>query len=252
MDKRRLGKTDINVSPIGLGTVKFGRNVGVKYPKEFELPSDQEIVDLLTLARHLGVNTLDTAPAYGLSEERLGRLLPGDRGDWVIIGKAGEEFRDGHSYFDFSADRIERSIEQSLERLKTSYLDALLIHSDGNDVEILSNELLINRLHDLKSQGIIRAIGASTKTVEGGKMALDLLDTVMATYNPEYKDELPVLDYAAEKGKSVLLKKVFSSGHNATPESCLKFAMDHPAVASAIIGTINPRHLQENVNALRL
>ncbi|MEM7679744.1 MAG: aldo/keto reductase [Pseudomonadota bacterium] len=251
MDQRIIASTNISVSPLGLGTVKFGRNESVKYPEGFELPSDEQIVELLTLAQHLGINMLDTAPAYGLSETRLGRLMPGKRSDWVIIGKAGEEFRDGQSYFDFTAARVEMSVERSLERLNTNYLDALLLHSDGRDVEILSDDILIQKLHDLKTQGLVKAIGASTKTVEGGKMALDLLDTAMVTYNPEHTEELPVLDYALEQGKSVLLKKVFSSGHNASPEECLKLALSHPAVASAIVGTINPKHLTDNVTAAK-
>ena len=89
MDKINLGNTGINVSRLGLGTVKFGRNKGVKYPKGFELPSDKECAALLELSQELGINMLDTAPAYGTSEERLGKVLTGQRDRWVIVGKAG-------------------------------------------------------------------------------------------------------------------------------------------------------------------
>lgn len=246
---RQLGLTDLSVSPIGLGTVKFGRNQGVKYPEGFELPSDEELVDLLALAKNLGINMLDTAPAYGTSEERLGNLLKGQREDWVIVGKAGEEFEDGESYFDFTPSSFEKSLERTLKRLNTDYIDALLIHSDGNDEDILSNDALIKKLYEFKSQGLVKAIGASTKTVTGGLMTLDLLDIVMATYNPTYTDEKAVLDHADEIGKGVLLKKVFASGHHASPAECLKFAFDHPGTSAAIIGTINPKHLKENVEA---
>ena len=70
--RRMLGNTGIEVSIISLGTVKFGRNQGVKYPKLFNLPTDAEIAALLHDAKQLGINLLDTAPAYGKSEERLG------------------------------------------------------------------------------------------------------------------------------------------------------------------------------------
>ncbi|HAY54731.1 MAG TPA: aldo/keto reductase, partial [Gammaproteobacteria bacterium] len=63
MTRRPLGQTDLLLSPIGLGTVKIGRNTDVKYPEGFELPSDQVVVDLLKLAASLGINCLDTAPA---------------------------------------------------------------------------------------------------------------------------------------------------------------------------------------------
>jgi aryl-alcohol dehydrogenase-like predicted oxidoreductase len=256
MDKRQLGQTALHISPLGLGTVKFGRNQGVKYPHGFELPSEEELAALLSLAQSLGINTLDTAPAYGLSEERLGRLLADQRDDWIIIGKAGEEFDStkdgGESSYHFTPDHFEMSLERSLKRLNTNYIDALLIHSDGNDVEILQNDALIRKLHDFKDQGLIKAHGASTKTVDGGKMALDLLDIVMATYNPIYTDEKPVLDYAAELGKGVLLKKALSSGHvdklgGADPvQHAMDFAFAHPGVTGMIVGTINPAHMKHN------
>ena len=75
----KLGRCDLETGRISLGTVKFGRNTDVKYPKKFELPEDKVIVDLLSKAQELGVNLLDTAPAYGNSEHRIGQLLPGRR-----------------------------------------------------------------------------------------------------------------------------------------------------------------------------
>ncbi len=97
MELRALGTTGLRVSTLGLGTVKLGRNQGVKYPQPFELPSDQQALALLELAWDLGINLLDTAPAYGLSEERLGRLLRQCRRDWVIVTKVGEVFQNGQS-----------------------------------------------------------------------------------------------------------------------------------------------------------
>ena len=106
---RPLGSTGMEVSCLGLGTVKIGRNEGVKYPTGFDLPDDQQVRELLTLARELGINLIDTAPAYGSSEERLGQLLT-NRQDWVICSKVGEEFVDGKSFFNFSAAHLRRSI----------------------------------------------------------------------------------------------------------------------------------------------
>ena len=249
MDKRELGSTGLQISPLGLGTVKFGRNQGVKYPQGFELPDDSTLTELLALAKDLGINTLDTAPAYGTSEERLGKLLEGQRGDWVIIGKAGEEFENGESIYNFTPEHFEMSIERSLKRLNTDYIDVLLLHSDGNDLENLSDDI-IAKLQDFKQRGLVRAIGASTKTAEGGIRALEHMDVVMATYTADYKDEGPALDYAATHNKGVILKKVLSSGHNTNIDDAFKFAFSHPAVSAAIIGTINPDHLKQNVEAL--
>ena len=60
---RPLGNSSIKVSPLGLGTVKFGRNIGLKYPSDFSLPTDLELALLLQRAKELGINFLDTAPA---------------------------------------------------------------------------------------------------------------------------------------------------------------------------------------------
>jgi aryl-alcohol dehydrogenase-like predicted oxidoreductase len=250
MEKRQLGQTGISVSPLGLGTVKFGRNEQVKYPAAFDIPDEDFLANLLALASDLGINMLDTAPSYGESEERLGRLLKGQREDWVIIGKAGEEFEDGRSIYNFTADYFERSLTRTLKRLDTDYIDVLMIHSDGTDMHILSDEALIEKLHDFKKRGLVRAVGASTKTPEGGIMALELLDVVMAAYSPGYTDEKAVLDYAAQNGKGLLLKKALASGHAASVEDSLKFALGHPGVTAVITGTINPEHLRQNVAAV--
>ncbi len=251
MEKVKLGQTGLMVSRLGLGTVKFGRNQGVKYPNGFEIPDEIFLSEFLQTAKSLGINMLDTAPSYGQSEERLGRLLQDQRKDWVIIGKAGEEFENGVSSYNFTADHFKYSLERSLKRLNTDYLDALLIHSDGRDMEILSDENLISTLHEFKEQGLVRAVGASTKTVAGGIMALELLDMVMATYNPDYRDEKAVLDYALKNNKSIILKKALSSGHNTDVETAMRFAFDHKGVNAIIIGTINPEHLHQNAEIMR-
>jgi len=249
MDKIKLGTTGIEASPLGLGTVKFGRNEGVKYPEGFEIPSDEVLAALLSQAQSLGINMLDTAPAYGTSEERLGQLLKGQRENWVIVGKAGEEFENGNSSYHFTPDHFEMSLERSLKRLNTDFIDIFLIHSDGSDMDILNNDALIKTMHSFKEQGLVRAIGASTKTAEGGVRCLELMDVVMATYNPAYTNEKPVLDYAVEHNKGVLLKKLLSSGHNTNIENAVRFSLTHPCKPAAIIGTITPRHLRENVKA---
>ena len=81
MELRPLGSTGIKVSPLGLGTVKLGRDQQVKYPSSFRIPDDDAVRDLFALTRELGINLVDTAPAYGNSEQRLGKLLPGFRAE---------------------------------------------------------------------------------------------------------------------------------------------------------------------------
>ena len=253
MQYREIAKTGIMVSPLGLGTVKFGRNQGVKYPQGFELPEDKQVRELLALSQDLGINLLDTAPAYGLSEQRLGQLMS-NRQDWVIETKVGEDFNAGQSYFDFTAKGTQHSIERSLRLLKTDYLDMVLIHSDGNDQYILQEEDVLDCLIELRQAGKIRAIGISSKTVVGGLLAFEKdCDVVMSCYNPIYTDELAVLEAAAQQQRGILVKKAFASGHLDKLSSCnpietaLQFILSQAGVSSIILGTINPQHLQENV-----
>lgn len=249
MELRPLGGTGIMVSPLGLGTVKFGRNEQVKYPHPFEIPDDKAVANLLSLAQELGINLLDTAPAYGNSEERIGKLLPGRRDDWVIVTKVGESFINGRSYFDFSYDATMRSVEQSLRNLKTDYLDGVLIHSDGNDLRILEHEGALDALRKLKEQGMIRAVGMSTKTIEGGLLAVKEADMVMATVSPGCQAEIPVLELAAAEKKGVLIKKALQSGQagKCGVEDAMRFIFLRPGVSSIIVGTINSAHLRYNV-----
>ncbi|HEY7884943.1 MAG TPA: aldo/keto reductase [Cellvibrionaceae bacterium] len=248
--KRTLGRTGISISAVGLGTVKLGRNTGMKYPAAYDLPSDQQAHSLLAMARDTGINLIDTAPAYGTSEERLGQLLKGQQHDWVICSKVGEEFDGNRSHFDFSAAHARHSLTRSLKRLGRDWIDILLVHSDGNDSDIIRNTDIIDSLQRFKQEGLIRAFGLSTKTVEGGLLAAEVSDCVMVTYNRAYRAEAQVLDRCLQLGCGALLKKALASGH--LPDNCgdpiaasIDFALAHPGVSSAIIGTLNPQHLQE-------
>jgi aryl-alcohol dehydrogenase-like predicted oxidoreductase len=252
MLKRALGSTGIDVSVLGLGTVKIGRNQQVKYPSGFELPDDQSVIELFELARSLGINFIDTAPAYGSSEQRLGELLP-DRHDWVIVTKVGEIFENGESRFDFSYDYTVASIEHSLKKLKRDVLDVVLVHSDGNDMAIINDEPVFDALEAVKNKGLIKAYGMSSKTVEGGCWVVEHCDVVMATANLEYDEERPVLELAEKLNKGVIIKKGLQSGHADSAsggtgvETAFKHILDQPGVSSMIVGTINKQHLRDNV-----
>lgn len=245
-----FGSTGINLSPLGLGTVKFGRNTDVKYPQSFDLPDDQTILKLLGIAKDHGINFIDTAPAYGQSEQRIGELLT-HRTDWVIVSKVGEIYENNQSRYNFSAKFVEQSIKQSLKNLQTDYIDIILLHSDGNDQQIISSEAF-ETLHLLKKQGLIRAFGMSSKTSEGGIAALQHTDCVMCAYNPVDQSQQAVMDYAAQHQKGILIKKALASGHidklgrNPVADS-FKFIFKHSSKPRIVMGTINSEHLLSNI-----
>lgn len=248
---RTLGKTGMSVSVLGLGTVKLGRTEGVKYAAPFELPDDHAAARLLDTARELGINLLDTAPAYGSSETRLGRLLLDRRSDWLLCTKVGEKFEKGVSSYDFSPEAVRASVKASLKSLHTDRLDIALIHSNGDDLKILEELGTLDCLNDLKARGWVRATGISHKTVAGGNRAIELgCDVIMATLNLNEHSEADLIARAGRQGCGVLVKKAMASGHSGTES--LRFAAAAAGVSSVIVGTINPTHLRENAAAVSL
>lgn len=246
LPRRALGSTGIEVSAIGLGTVKLGRDSGLSVAP-FTIPGTRAARALLDRARELGVNLLDTAPAYGESEERLGRLLEGTRGRWVICTKAGESFEGGRSRHDFTARAIRKSVEASLRRLRTDHLDIVLIHSDGRDVDILRQSDALETLDVLKRAGKIRASGFSHKTEAGGRLALSRCDVLMSTLSFTDRRQIDVVRDAGENGVGVLVKKALDSGR-APPES-LRYVAARPGVSSVVVGTVDPVHLETAIVA---
>jgi len=255
--RKTIADTGLAVSPLGLGTVKLGRNKGVKYPKAFSIPDDTQALDLLALAWDLGINLIDTAPAYGHSEQRLGELLPKLNQEWLIATKVGETFNadTGESQYNFTPEFITQSIQHSLKKLRRDVLDIVLIHSNGNDQQIIEQHGAIEVLNDLKQQGLIRATGMSTKTIEGGLLTLQQADIAMVMHNLDYQAEQAVLDQAATDNKAIFIKKALGSGHLALTDSQLDsvqanfdFIFQNPAVASIVVGTITPKHLIDNVH----
>ena len=245
MEYRPLGATGIDVSVLGLGTVKLGRDSGVNYARPFRLPTVGAARRLIDKAHALGINLIDTAPAYGTSEERLGELLAGQRQRWVIVTKVGEEFDGTRSSHDFSPEHTTMSVHRSLQRLDTDWLDVVLIHSDGNDERILTEKGTLDCLKHLKEQGLIRAVGISHKSPTGARAALEQqADVIMATLNPTDTSETQVIEQAGKQRCGVLVKKALAGGR-AAPQA-LHLAARHPGVSSVVVGTLNPAHLESN------
>lgn len=252
--QRRFHAINADVGVMGLGTVKFGRNTGVKYPggDGFTLPDDAEISAILDLCLDHGVNLLDTAPAYGIAEARLGQIMGARRQKFILMSKTGEEFDGAQSTYIFTRAHTVASIERSLKRLSTDYLDCVLVHSSRNDVDVMKNTDVIETLRDLKAQGKIRSFGVSTYTVAGGLLSFDLSDAVMCAYNEGYTDEEPVIAAAATHPArpAVFVKKALSSGHAVDTARALRFACRPPAVTSVVVGSRSRVNILSNIKAL--
>ena len=159
MEYRKLGKTDLQISVIGVGTWQYCGDWGKSF-------SDQEVKDILQNAKDNGINMIDTAGCYGdhVSEKLVGSAIAGHREDWIIATKFGHAYKaSGEKYSDFSAEGVKRQLEKSLESLGTEYVDIFLFHSGTN--EELDNDDLWTMLDKQKRQGKIKNAGVSLHPV---------------------------------------------------------------------------------------
>jgi aryl-alcohol dehydrogenase-like predicted oxidoreductase len=246
MVKRRLGRSAIEVTPISFGAFKIGRNTGVKYPQGYDLPDVDAVARLIDGLLDLGINYIDTAPAYGLSEQRLGAALGQRRDEVVLSTKVGETFDDGRSTYDFSGQGIRESVQRSLQRLRTERIDLVLIHSDGDDMRIQTQTDAVPTLTALRDEGVVRAIGLSGKTVQGARAALSWSDVLMVEYNDRDRAHAGVIAEAAQRGVGIVVKKGLASGRLA-PEQAIRFVLGTPGVSSLVVGSLSLDHIRDNV-----
>ena len=242
---RPLGRTGLQVPLLGLGTVKFGRTSKVSYARPYSLPSDAQLADLLALAKSLGVVLLDTAPAYGNSEQRIGEAIAGARADWLLCTKTGEEFDGARSRYDFSEAHTLRSVERSLRHLRTDFLDIVLIHADGRQVADIEAAGAFRALRRLQREGVVRAVGFSAKSLDDGRAALPASDVLMC----DARTQEPLIAEAADNGAGMLVKKPLAGGFHPAPDALVQTAA-LAGVSCMVVGTIEPEHLAANAAAL--
>lgn len=246
MDQRRLGSHGPLVGPIGFGAFKIGRNEQTKYGTDYPLPDDEAVSHLLNELLDMGVNYIDTAPAYGLSEERIGRAVGHRRSEFTLSTKIGEVFENGVSTYDFSAAAIELSIERSLRRLRTEVLDCVFIHANADDLAILRDTPAVATLQRLRDRGVTRQIGLSAKTVAGAHESLGWADVLMVEYHLEDRSQEAVIAAAHAAGLGVVVKKALASGR-LPPAEGLRFVLGNPGVTTTVIGTLNVNHMRANL-----
>lgn len=289
--KKRLGKTNISVSPLCYGcAAAYARN----------LISDDKAIELFVKAYEYGITTFDTGHSYGKAEERIGKALRCNSGirrnEIVISTKFGTRNIEGKYVHDVSLEWVKRSVDLSLKRMGISYIDILYIH--GPHIEDLRNEKLFNYLSDLKTQGVIKATGANTFISE----YIDYIcknkcfDVIMLDYNIIKQYREPQIKALYENGIGVVAgqamaeslflsdiyrlrekkdfwylartlgrkdsRKLYFQARkfrflNKIPkydgsQIALKYVIDNPYISSASVGTCSLEHLQKNVEAINI
>ncbi|MDP4156073.1 MAG: aldo/keto reductase [Bacillota bacterium] len=208
--KNQLGKTDLYVSPIGLGTNAVGGH------NLFPNLNDETGKEVVRTALNNGINFLDTAYIYGPehSERLIGEVLKetGNRNEIVIATKGAHKFVDGKVVFDNSPAFLRESVESSLKRIQTDYIDLFYIHFPDNDTP---KDEAVGALKELKDAGKVRAIGVSNFSIEQLREANKdgYVDVIQSEYNLFKRwAEKELLPYTAEHNISFIPYFPLASG----------------------------------------
>jgi len=265
METTALGKTGLQVSRLGAGLAEIGA-----------------LDDLSTASRVLnaaldgGINFLDTSPWYGKSEEWIGRSIAHRRHEYVLATKGGHD-ADGHESEQWTAKVVLDSIERSLKRMQTDYLDLVQLHSCG--LEVLERGKVIQALLDARRAGKTCYVGYSGN-LKGARWVIDsgMFDTIQITFSlVDQWARWDVLLKAEAAGMGVIAKRPIANaawGAPASPDPvreeyrqkaqamidmgpirrapedpillALGFVLAHLEIDTAIVGTANPAHMKVN------
>jgi 1-deoxyxylulose-5-phosphate synthase len=239
MKRRRLGRTGLMVSEISLGTVELGLDYGIRPVGQDARPEEAAAAALLNRALDAGINYIDTARAYGTSEQVIGRALHGRRGEYLLASKVSS-FSKEQLPPQALRERVAASVEESLRALRTGTIDVMMVHSAAADA--LGPNPVWEALQKKRSAGDIRFVGAS---VYGEAAALEAMNTGYDCLQIAYsvldrRPEARVLREAAARDvgivvRSVLLKGALTHRYRDLPEAMhsLKRAVEQMIAASS-------------------
>jgi aryl-alcohol dehydrogenase-like predicted oxidoreductase len=283
MERRRFGATDLQITPVGIGTAPIGSVPGV-WSVNWGPQDEGESIRAIHTALAAGVNWIDTAPFYGWgrAEEVVGRALRG-RDDILVFTKCGTMRRaDGDDYMDLSPAAIRADVDASLRRLGVERLDLLQLHDRDPSVPI---EETWGTVLELVAAGKVRHGGISNHRADEVERALAVGPVAGLQY--EYSVlargvEEQILPLALERGLGVIVWSPLASGFLAdgfdveaiaaddfrrthafaalklepvrtalraddrtAAQGALGWVLSHPAVTGAIVGVRNEREAAE-------
>src|SRR5438105_2861309 len=270
MEKRRLGKTDMDVSVLGFGGSEIG----------YEQASRETVAELLNSALDAGLNVIDTAECYHNSEELIGEAVSKRRSEFYLFTKCGHPHGFGERA-DWSKDSILESIQRSLRRLKTDKIDIVQLHSCSETT--LKTGEAIEALQIARDRGYTRYIGYSGDS-HAARFAVETgaFDTLQTSINIADQEAIDLtLPLAREKKMGVIAKRpianaAWKTGHRPIDSYhyeyferlrklnydflrddlekaisvALRFILSIPGVHTAIVGTKNPNRWKENARLL--
>lgn len=278
MQKRTLGRTGLQVSAIGLGTVEIGYAYGIG-PRN--LPSDDEAVVLLRRAVELGITFIDTGHFYGVAEERIGKSGIAQMSDVIISTKCGHVLDRGENITEDELMRqMEAEVEESLKRLGIDVIPLVQVH--GGTAEQIRNGSIIRTMQKIKDSGKVRYVGISTRGEEAPLAAIEsgFFDTLQLAHSIfDQRMVARVLGQAQEKNIGIINRSVFLKGaltpamqylssslpdlkRNAeavtllaqelgtdAPALAIRFAMSNPAIHTILVGSSKIKNIERAVAA---
>ena len=232
MEYRILGKTGLEISRLGFGGIPI---------QKIDAEGTRALISELISE---GVNFIDTARAYTVSEEYLGYALSGVRDKFVLATKSMARTRDG----------MARDIEASLKALGTSYIDLYQIHNPSpKDFEaVITEGGALEALIEAKKSGKIGHIGITLHSVELFKRAveLDWVETIMFPYNIVETQGEELISLCAKKNIGFICMKPLAGGAIDDPITALRFIASNPDVTVVIPGMAEAREIKENAKAI--
>ncbi len=275
MIKRKLGRTDLEVTQLGYGSM------GLRGPNTWgvRVVDDDSAEQFLNHVLDVGINFIDTSPDYGASEERIGRFIGSRRDEFYLATKCGCDYQQHADHIEikhtWTPDTVRRNLETSLMRLRTDHLDLLQFH--GGTAEELQEAGLVDLLKDFQSEGTVRFIGSSNKLPHlPDLIQLGVFDTFQIPYSclaPQHED---IISQAAATGAGIIIRGGIAHGgpdaeierpalndiwkdakldelvseEMTKAELILRYTLSHPHFGTTIVGTCNPAHMAENLAAI--
>ena len=229
MEYKALGKTGLKVSKVGFGGIPVQRING------------EETRKVVLKAEELGINFLDSARAYTVSEEYIGAALEGRRDKWIIATKSPAK--------DYAG--MGKDIEISLANFKTDFIDLYQLHNVKTPEEyqrVMSEDGAYKALLDAKKAGKIGHIGMTTHSLDMLRIYIESgkFETVMFPYNIVETQAFDLFQRAKELNVGVIAMKPLAGGALEDGTMAMKFILENDSISIAIPGMATIAEVEEN------
>ena len=229
MEYRILGKTGLKVSVIGFGGIPVQRI------------SKEEAKKVIKRSEELGINFIDTARGYGISEEFIGEALEGTREKWIIASKTMARDK----------ETMKTEIDISLKNLKTDYIDLYQFHNirTMDDYEkVLRENGAYGALEEAKAAGKVRHIGITSHSLDVLRIAVESgkFESIMYPYNIVETQGYEVFRRASELNIGVIAMKPMAGGALTDGTIAMKFILENKSITIAIPGMASIKEVEEN------